>query len=328
MPTPRLLLLSLLALPTITTAAEEKTILSCADVLCPIGPPGTNSAECTLLSTTYTGIGAAAVPSRPDLSWTQAIAASDTFDLDNPDTRTRTFIKDFFLGSSSDGAAVSGGGACALFFTEVTEAANWEPVPNHTVSQGTCAEAMSEACVAAMVERARGVDVAGLGVGEACEKVRREFESGGGGGACAEFGGEGGWKGVVARVISGEGAPEAISAAQNASSNCWPVQPKSRDLTLVAKFNSTGGFTATELFDELFMTMPILTVFLPTGNTSGEGEVRSEAQLTCLKPVDETTATEASKSDGRQNLAGALEPRSAMGFLVALGVVGVLGIFC
>lgn len=42
-------------------------------------------------------------------------------------------------------------------------------------------------------------------------------------------------------MIGGEGAPEPITEAQNASSNCWPVQPKDRDLTLVAKFNSTVG---------------------------------------------------------------------------------------
>lgn len=40
--------------------------------------------------------------------------------------------------------------------------------------------------------------------------------------------------------------------------------------------------------------MPILTVFFPTANVSGE--VRLEAQLTCVKPVDETAGTDANKS--------------------------------
>lgn len=65
------------------------------------------------------------------------------------------------------------GGPCALFFTNVTRGANWEPV--HVRSQGTCAE-----CVEAMVEQARGVDVAGLGAVGACEKVRGEFSGEGG----------------------------------------------------------------------------------------------------------------------------------------------------
>lgn len=70
------------------------------------------------------------------------------------------------------------GGPCALFFTNVTRGANWEPV--HVRSQGTCAEAMSAECVEAMVEQARGVDVAGLGAVGACEKVRGEFSGEGG----------------------------------------------------------------------------------------------------------------------------------------------------
>lgn len=82
---------------------------------------------------------------------------------------------------------------------------------------------------------------------------------------------------------------------------------------------------ASELIDELFGMTPILTVFFPTGNSSGE--VRSEAQLTCLKAVDKTTATEENKSDGTPNLAVDLPPRGVMGVLVALGVVGVLSVF-
>lgn len=45
----------------------------------------------------------------------------------------------------------------------------------------------------------------------------------------------------VPLVIAGEGTLEPITAAENASTNCWPVQPKWRDLTVVAKFNSTVG---------------------------------------------------------------------------------------
>jgi hypothetical protein len=82
---------------------------------------------------------------------------------------------------------------------------------------------------------------------------------------------------------------------------------------------------ASELINELFSIMPILTVFFPTGNASGE--VRSAAQLTCVKAVDETTATEANKSDGSPNSAVELPPRGVMGVLVALGVVSVLGVF-
>lgn len=68
--------------------------------------------------------------------------------------------------------------------------------------------------------------------------------------------------------------------------------------------------------------MPILTVFFPTANVSGE--VRPEAQLPCVKPVDETAGTEANKSS---NPAGELQPRGVMGVFVVLGVVGVSSVF-
>lgn len=81
---------------------------------------------------------------------------------------------------------------------------------------------------------------------------------------------------------------------------------------------------ASELIDELFGMTPILTVFFPTGN--GSGGARSEVQLTCLKAVDETTATKENKSDGTPNLAGDLHPRGVMGVFIALGVVGLLSV--
>lgn len=86
-----------------------------------------------------------------------------------------------------------------------------------------------------------------------------------------------------------------------------------------------GGFMASELIDELFGMTPILTVFFPTGNASGGA--RSEVQLTCLKAIDETTATEENKSDGTPNSAVGTHPRGVMGVLVALGVVAVLSVF-
>lgn len=199
----------LLSVLPLAASASSSTILSCADVLCPLANDSTTSAQCTLLDTSYTAVGVASVPSRPDLAWVQAVTAHDARDLDgdgnpnpNPDNpMKRTFIKDFFL-ASEPGAGGGGGGACALFFRNVTKDADWPAVPSHTTSQGTCADAIGEACVEAMVKRARAVDVAGLEVEEACEKVKREFERAGGeegGGVCKRASGTEGWRGVVGR---------------------------------------------------------------------------------------------------------------------------------
>lgn len=197
-------------LPLASAASASSTILSCADVLCPLTGGGTTSALCTVVDSSYHAVGVASVPSRPDLSWVQGVSTYDARELDgdgnpnpNPDNpMKRTFINDFYL-ASEPGAELSGG-ACALFFRNVTKDADWPPVPNHTTSQGTCADAIGEACVEAMVKRARAVDVEGLGAEEACEKVRREFEreaQGGeeGGGVCKKFSGAKGWRGVVGK---------------------------------------------------------------------------------------------------------------------------------
>jgi len=40
-------------------------------------------------------------------------------------------------------------------------------------------------------------------------------------------------------VLSGPGAPAAITAEQNSSSNCWPIEPKSYELTPVTTISTT-----------------------------------------------------------------------------------------
>ena len=78
---------------------------------------------------------------------------------------------------------------------------------------------------------------------------------------------------------------------------------------------------AKELFKNLFRMTPILTVMFPTGNSSAKAEV--EAQLTCMKAIDETTASEANKSNGVPNSSWSLEPPGPMSFIAALGAVAL-----
>ena len=40
-------------------------------------------------------------------------------------------------------------------------------------------------------------------------------------------------------VLTGPGAPKPITPEQNASSNCWPIQPKSYDLARVMRIDTT-----------------------------------------------------------------------------------------
>lgn len=107
----------------------------------------------------------------------------------------RHFIKDFYLGSDPGSTNLPG---CALFFTQTSPKAQWT-TGSSLVSQGTCAEALSEGCVAEMLSRAAGVDVRGLGSEEACERVKGAFENGVVDGECRDFFSAGGsWRGLEA----------------------------------------------------------------------------------------------------------------------------------
>ncbi|KAK0616580.1 hypothetical protein B0T14DRAFT_249776 [Immersiella caudata] len=205
-----------------------RTIQSCADVQCPTKGT-TTTVSCTLTNETYTNVGVAKIPDTSGLSWVQAIVGKDL--------ETRHFIKDFFLASNN--LNVTDGGACALFFTKVSDRVKWvEGTLPVDVSQGTCAQAMSESCVRKLVERAKGVDLRGLAGEQACGKLQTEFKANLDGECAGAVAGTR-WMGVEARVLSGAGAPEPITPEQNVSSNCWPVQPKSFDLTRVMRIDTT-----------------------------------------------------------------------------------------
>ena len=76
-----------------------------------------------------------------------------------------------------------------------------------------------------------------------------------------------------------------------------------------------------DLFENLFRMTPILTVMFPTGNNGAKTKV--EAQLTCMKAIDETTPSEANKSNGVPSSSWSLDPRGQMSFIAALGAVAL-----
>lgn len=162
-PTPPFLLLTLLTL----TATAQKTILSCGDVNCP-PRPGSNGIEnaCTLSNSTYSNVGVSRIPGG-DLTWVEAIQIEDL-------STGRHFIKDFYLGSDPGSTSLPG---CALFFTQTSPKAQWT-AGSSLVSQGTCAEALSEGCVAKMVSRAAGWMREGWGVRRRARGSRGRLRTG------------------------------------------------------------------------------------------------------------------------------------------------------
>jgi hypothetical protein len=139
-------------------------------------------------------------------------------------------------------------------------------------------------------------------------------------------------------ALFGEGYAQPISEQQNSTSNCWPILPKSDNLTFVESMNTTvsPGLTTSSVLEppdvdfirETFSTLvknffsitPILTVFFTSSGSDGLGS-QTGAQLTCVKAIDLTTASNSTQNqNGKGNSAGQLLGRGAA---VWVGVVSV-----
>ncbi|GAB1315584.1 hypothetical protein MFIFM68171_05794 [Madurella fahalii] len=276
---PHRILLALASAVLVITPYARAQIASCAEVECPV-VPGTTSAMCTVADKTFDAVGFTFIRNGPSmfLSWLKGVGAEDVSSSD------RVYDQSFYFGTPP-GFDFGGTGACALFFTQVSESVRFDG-DDPRRSQGTCQQAMSEECVSALVTRAKAVDLDGLSGEAACERLQQDFSSNFDS-ACSSFATGSRWSGITAHALSGPGSPEPITGQQNASSNCWPVRPKDSSLRLVASLNSTGDTQVETLVDNFFGVTPILTVFFP-GDSDNIISQR-EASLTCLKAIESAT---------------------------------------
>lgn len=131
--------------------------------------------------------------------------------------------------------------------------------------------------------------------------------------------------------LSGSDAPKPITEAENSTSNCYPTLPKSNSLTRVAAFNTSS---TTKINDEtvgiVYGITPILTVFFSENALASASRplLQPQAQLTCLKVVDKTDATDATINDGAGDGSAAelvLAPRAiiALALVVALSALNL-----
>ncbi len=243
-------ILSSLALAVLVTAPRAAAnILSCADVGCPI-TSGTTAATCTVVDRTFNAVGVvgidSSVGSLKGLSWVKGVGAH------NANSTERAFDQSFYLGTPGT-FDFDGTGACVLFFTQVSDRVKFGD-GDVTRTQGTCHDAMTDSCVSALVDRAKKVDFQGLSGTAACDKLQKDF-SDNLDSACASFAVGSRWTGIQAKgkcvphqqtrtdsnnsALSGDGAPDPISSQQNKTSSCWPVLPKSDELTFIQSTNAT-----------------------------------------------------------------------------------------
>lgn len=97
-------------------------------------------------------------------------------------------------------------------------------------------------------------------------------------------------------------------------------------MTHVAAFNTSGTSVADSVVANLFSITPILTVFFPQNQSNAAVVHQPEAQLTCLKAVDGTDASNKTANDGAKDKDSAavmpLRPNfAASSLLIALSMV-------
>jgi hypothetical protein len=186
---------ALLAQATAQDFPPNTVIASCADVKCP-SAPNSVAAQCKVVDKTFTAIGQAKIPSdsgSPNrvldrLSWVEGVAVVDRPGID------RTYDKSFYLGTPPD-LELGGLNACAVFFTQVSDGVSFHQ-DDLARSQGTCQQALSTDCVAALVAQAKKVDAKSLSVGSACAALQTEFRSNLNP-ACTKFATGTRWNGIV-----------------------------------------------------------------------------------------------------------------------------------
>ncbi|KAK4101896.1 hypothetical protein N658DRAFT_485766 [Parathielavia hyrcaniae] len=311
-------------LAAVTDVAADNDIpsyLSYFDVASPLSARST-SATCMVNNRTFTAVGIANLESPNDalngLSWVIGAGAEDVNSTDS-EAPERRFEQSFYLGSPR-GFEFEGTGACALFFTQVSDEVHFNGDADPRVSKGTCSDAMTDDCISALVDRAKKVDLDGLSGAAACERLQQDFADNFDS-ACAAFApaSSSSWSGITAKALSGEGSPRPISEQLNAVLDCWPVLPTADDLRLVESTNNTGDLDESTLVENFFSVTPILTVFFP-GNGGNSLVSQAEAQLSCLKAVNLTTTNNVTLNPGVGN------GDNAAGQLVGRGVAVWVGL--
>ncbi|KAH6988566.1 hypothetical protein EDB80DRAFT_865553 [Ilyonectria destructans] len=281
---------SLIALSAASSAVAQfynESIVGCSTVGCPTVEGGTTN-DCRVVDNNFTVIGVARIPvntSSPlsGVSWVQGVSVVNMTDSQY------SYEKTFYLGTPAE-MDISNVGACALFFHNTTSMVKFDGDDDEE-SQGTCQEAMSESCVAAMNDRAKVFNYDGLTLDEACAKLQEEFDDNLDS-ECKSFTGSDNWTNIKVKALSGL---SEITTKTNGSSNCWPILPKSDNLNVVESYEYIGNNSAATIAKNLYGITPILIVFFP-GN--GTLITNASSQMTCMKSLGDSVLSESTKSKG------------------------------
>ncbi|CAG8949769.1 hypothetical protein HYFRA_00004092 [Hymenoscyphus fraxineus] len=265
-----------------------KEIVGCADIGCPL-QENRSSINCNVVDKSFYTIGLARIPGTSTalngLSWTQGVAVTD----DEPN-KSRTFEKNFYLGTPPS-TNLNGTGGCAVFFNKARGVKFPENGNDIKSSTGKCQDAIDSSCLDGLSKTALDIaDGFNMSSQEACRALLNRFKDSSPK-SCENLP----WDGLTILPLSGENAPAKINSTANSTSNCWPITPKSDDLTLVNTVPSQGDYNASTIEEALYSITPILTVFYPGNGTLIN---KPEAHFTCLKGITNLSPGAGNQSNG------------------------------
>lgn len=300
---------------------DSKLLGSCADVSCPQADDTTIEAACRIADQTYGGVGVDTFPfnaSSPgrwagkNLTWT--VAYHDYTNYDPDENLERTIEKAFFLGTSLDLRTAIGFGGCAVVM---------EAYDKLLPSQGSTSSKKCEDVIGAECHRELQDDMMRFAKAQgesrfnnssdACDGFKEYLQSVSGDDSKCDMD----WTQVhyvrkflklplqtvmdvwltrsAFEALIGDAAPKPLSREQNASTNCYPTEPKTNDLAFVLNWNNTGTMYANDTVKMISSINLALTAFW---NSAGKPDENPEAHVSCLWPVDETTRSRQTKSSG------------------------------
>lgn len=128
--------------------------------------------------------------------------------------------------------------------------------------------------------------------------------------------------------LTGPSAAEPFTEKQNSSSNCHPTLPQSNDLTRQFAYNISTTRKSGDTYPAIEGETPILSVFWTNEGDKGSEIKNATAELSCLRPIDKTTASNDSKeSDGGDDDNGAIPMNGGANILGAAVTAGIVVFF-
>ncbi|KAL3470797.1 hypothetical protein BJX99DRAFT_250927 [Aspergillus californicus] len=267
-------LLSLLLFQSATTQSVPSEIIGCNDLSCPLD----GSYDCHLADRTYSNVGLARIPDPPSplegLTLLKGVHVSGGTANNTAEDDEVSYHSAFYLGFP-ESLSVDDFSGCAVMFNEFTGEFDGN---DKRSAVGSCPDVIEEACIGALTSRAQEI-FDGTRSGDICGILGRELQQQNTTlTECRHFAGQDAGLGNFTVASLSDLLP--IAGAQNASSDCWPVLPKSDGLVFSGEDVRVNTFTGDASLSELFKITPVLTVF----PSNGDGD--SSAQLTCLKAVE------------------------------------------